>query len=53
MTTAQLHAQEYKETQRKYMAIAKVNRRCDVTRKMAVDMALLNRRYSREWAAIN
>lgn len=48
MTTVQLHDLEYKESQRKYMAIAKANRHCDVTRKMAIDLALLNRRFSRK-----
>lgn len=37
----------HKEAQRKYMAMAKANRNCQVTRKMAVQLALLNRNHAK------
>lgn len=53
MTTPQLYAHECREAQRQYMAKAKADKASPVSRKLAVDMALLNRKYARQWAAIS
>lgn len=52
MTTTQLYAQECKQSQRKYMAMAKADRSFPEARKLAVDMALLNRKHAREWSGL-
>ncbi|WP_175403121.1 hypothetical protein [Providencia heimbachae] len=52
MTTPQLYAHECREAQRQYIAKAKADKLSPVSRKLAVEMALLNRKHARQWATI-
>ncbi|MBQ0607203.1 hypothetical protein MJ634_003850 [Providencia rettgeri] len=54
MTTPQLYEQECKKSQRKFMAMAKAKKQSfPEARKLAIDMALLNRKQAREWEAMS